>query len=75
MKRSVSTASEMNDFTEVDGQKIYRVSKSRLISLISWVQVFGLYLPIIWFGVVGLLLYQLFIVFYESRFDFYVRTY
>jgi|TARA_B110000091_G_C13782235_1_gene461711 hypothetical protein len=40
MKRVSSTASEMQDFKEeeVDGKKIYNVSKSRLVSLINWVR-------------------------------------
>jgi hypothetical protein len=67
--RVSSTASELNDFNESDGKKIYNVSKSRLESLINWVHVFGTYLSIVWFIVVGILLLQVFSLLYELRFN------
>lgn len=56
MKRVSSTASELNDFVEDEkGEKIYNVSKSRLVGLINWVHVIGVYLPVVWFLVITLL--------------------
>jgi len=69
MKRVSSTSSELNDFTESDGKKIYNVSKSRLVSLINWVHVAGAYLPYLWFAVVGVLTVQMLRVMYELRFN------
>lgn len=70
MKKVSSVASELNDFTEEeDGKKLYNVSKSRLVGLINWVHVFGTYLPIAWFLVVGVLIVQVLFVMYEHRYD------
>jgi len=72
MDRSHSTASDLNDLKEapdVPGKKVYNVSKSRLISLVSWAQVVGVYLPVLWFIVVGVILLQLVAVMYDLRFD------
>ena len=72
MQRSTSVSSEMQDFTESEGKKVYNVSKSRLVSLISWVQVFRIYLPVIWFLIIGVLAAQVLKTFYDHRFDFQV---
>jgi len=65
-----SINSELNDFTETkEGEKIYNVSKSRLMSLINWVHVFRTYLPLLWYFVIGVLLVQIFILLYTHRFD------
>lgn len=73
MKKSTSLASEMNDFSETsDGKKIYNVSKSRLVSLISLVQVFRTYLPALWFLVIGIIIAQIITALYEHRFDLQV---
>jgi len=69
MKRVDSTASELNDFTETEGKKIYNVSKSRLVSLINWVHVFGTYLPILWFVLVAVLCVQISVVLFEHKGD------
>ena len=69
LPRVSSTASELNDFNEEEGKKIYHVSKSRLVSLISWVHVFGVYLPLMWCVIVGMLAMQVLKVLYEHRFD------
>ena len=70
LKRIDSTASELVDLAEsVDGIKVYNVSKSRLVSLINWVHVFGTYLPIIWFLIVGILVFQVISILYDNRFD------
>lgn len=70
MKSVSSTASDLNDFNETaEGKKVYNVSKSRLISLISWVHVFGVYLPIVWFALVGIIALQIGSVMYDLRFD------
>ena len=56
MKRVSSTASELNDVVEDEGgKKIYYVSKSRLVGLINWVHVVGVYLPLLWFFVISVL--------------------
>eukprot|EP01041_Mallomonas_annulata_P011032 gene11032-23057_t len=70
--KSESIASELNDFKEtpeVPGKKIYNVSKSRLISLVSMVQVLGVYLPVLWYFVVGVIVLQVGAVMYDLRFD------
>eukprot|EP01038_Epipyxis_sp_PR26KG_P007104 gene7104-9693_t len=65
-----STGSELNDFQETsEGKKIYNVSKSRLMSLVNWMLVFRTYLPIVWFGVIAVLVVQIGISLYEQRFD------
>jgi hypothetical protein len=51
---------------------ILQVSKSRLVRLINWVHVSRLYLPIIWFIIIGVLSIQVFSTLYEHRFDFKV---
>lgn len=66
MKR---VSSELIDFTQEDGKKIYNVSKSRLVSLINWVHVFRLFLPLVWYMVVGIISVQIFRIMYELRFD------
>lgn len=68
--RVSSTSSELNDFTEANGKKIYNVSKSRLISLVSWVHVLSTYLPILWYVVMGVLLFQLTNTFIDMKFNF-----
>mmetsp|Transcript_33325 Transcript_33325/g.31789 ORF Transcript_33325/g.31789 Transcript_33325/m.31789 type:complete len:537 (+) Transcript_33325:76-1686(+) len=66
-----STASDLNDFADTpEGKKIYNVSKSRLLSLVDWVSVIGVYLPILWFIVVGILSVQIVRTLYDHRFDF-----
>ena len=56
MKRVDSTASELNDFvTDDKGEKLYNVSKSRLVGMINWVHVAGVYFPLIWFVIITLL--------------------
>ena len=56
MKRVSSTASELNDFVEDEGgKKIYNVSKSRLVGLINWVHVVGVYLPLLCVVIIGFL--------------------
>lgn len=40
-----------------------------MVSLINWVHVFGTYLSIVWFIVVGIILVQVLKVLYELRFD------
>jgi hypothetical protein len=73
--RVSSTASELNDFTETkEGKKLYNVSKSRLLSLVDWVSVVSVYLPILWLIVVGILSVQVLCTLYEHRFDFQVWT-
>ena len=67
--RVESSASELNDLTDTPVGKIYNVSKSRLVRLINWVHVFGTYLPIVWFMIVGALICQILIVLYDLRFD------
>mgnify|MGYP000365576397 CR=1 FL=1 len=52
-----------------DGEKIYNVSKSRLVGLINWFHVLGTYLPWVWFIVVGVLISQLGVQLYALRFD------
>lgn len=45
-----SNASELNDYDITpEGKKEYHVSKSRLIKLINWVQIFQLYIPVVIF--------------------------
>lgn len=46
-----------------------QVSKSRLVSLISWVQVIRIYLPAVWFLILGIMIGQVFQSLYEHRFD------
>jgi predicted naringenin-chalcone synthase len=70
MARVSSISSELNDFNELEGKKIYNVSKSRLVSLINWVLVFRLYLPILWYIVVGILLAQVGKALIDIKFDF-----
>ena len=41
----------------------------RLMGLVNWIHVFGTYLPILWFFVVGILMFQLSSILYEMRFD------
>eukprot|EP01035_Chromulina_nebulosa_P019428 gene19428-25306_t len=67
--RVSSTTSELSDFTEKDGKKIYNVSRSRLIGLINWVHVFRTYLPIVWFLVVGILIVQILTTLINSGFN------
>jgi len=72
MDRVESTSSELNDFKEaegVPGKKVYNVSKSRLIGLVSWFQVLGVYLPVLFFIIVGVILVQLLGVMYDLRFN------
>ncbi len=70
MHRVSSTGSDLQDLTSTEsGQKIYNVSRSRLLGLINWVHVFGTYLPIAWFIVMGVLICQVTTVLYELRFD------
>lgn len=69
MKRVSSTASELNDFEEEGGKKVYYVSKSRLVSLINWVHVAGTYAPFIFYGLLTLLCGQLLHKMYELGFD------
>jgi hypothetical protein len=45
------------------------VSKSRLLSLVDWMSVLGVYLPILWFVVVGILSVQVVRTLYDHRFD------
>eukprot|EP01032_Pedospumella_encystans_P010248 gene10248-11998_t len=71
MKRSSSTASEMNDFKEEGGKKEYQVSKSRLVSLIDWFTVFRRYVPIIWYLVLVVLTAQITMVLFRHRLDFH----
>jgi hypothetical protein len=87
INRVNSVSSELNDFVEMEGEKIYNVSissliqeltlsmevsKSRLVSLISWVQVFRIYLPFVWFGILSILVGQVLFIIYEHRFDLQV---
>ena len=72
MHKVSSVSSEMQDFTESEGKKIYHVSKSRLINLVSWVQVLRTYLPVVWFVIIGVSAAQVFKAFYDHRFDFQV---
>jgi hypothetical protein len=73
LPRVNSSASEMNDFTETnEGKKIYNVSKSRLMGLINWVQVFRAYLPFISIGLLFAGFVHIFYLFYFHRFDFNV---
>ncbi|KAJ1441758.1 hypothetical protein B484DRAFT_390530, partial [Ochromonadaceae sp. CCMP2298] len=58
LSRSPSTASELNDFTEEDGKKVYNVSKSRLLGLVDWVTVIMRYLPILWYILMAVLVSQ-----------------
>lgn len=70
MNRVESSASEMQDLAETaEGMKIYNVSKSRLMGLVNWIHVFGTYLPILWFFVVGVLLFQVTSILYDMRFN------
>lgn len=70
LQRVDSTASDLADLAETpDGIKVYNVSKSRLVSLINWVHVFGTYLPLLWFFIVGILFFQILSVLYANRFD------
>lgn len=70
MKRVSSTASELQDFTEEeDGEKVYHVSKSRLMSLVDWFQVVSTYLPLICYMLGAVLIGQLLYSLYENRFD------
>ena len=39
------------------------------MGLVNWIHVFGTYLPILWFFVVGILMFQLSSILYEMRFD------
>lgn len=70
--RVSSTSSELNDFTDENGKKIYNVSKSRLMSLVNWVLVFKLFVPILWFIVVGVLVIQVGVLLYNMQFDLQV---
>jgi hypothetical protein len=67
--RVSSTSSELNDFTDDNGKKIYNVSKSRLMSLVNWVLVFKLFIPILWYVVVGVLVIQVGKVLIDMKFD------
>lgn len=62
-------SSEADFRTTPDGEKIYNVSKSRLVGLINWFLVFRTYLPWVWFLVVGVLITQVTMVLYDLRFD------
>ena len=64
-----SVSSEVDLAETADGQKIYNVSKSRLMGLVNWIHVFGTYLPHVWFIVVGVLLFQVFMILYDMKFD------
>ena len=44
-----------------------------MISLVSWVHVFGIYLPVVWFVIVGVIVLQLATAMYEMRFDLQVK--
>mmetsp|Transcript_4323 Transcript_4323/g.9689 ORF Transcript_4323/g.9689 Transcript_4323/m.9689 type:complete len:532 (+) Transcript_4323:133-1728(+) len=76
LSRSPSTASELNDFTEEDGKKVYNVSKSRLLGLVDWVTVIMRYLPILWYILMAVLVSQVGSSLWGYRFDlqaFYSR--
>ena len=49
-----------------------KVSKSRLVSLISWVQVLRIYIPAALIGIIVLAAGQVLHALYEHRFDFVV---
>lgn len=68
--RVSSNQSELNDFTETsEGEKIYHVSKSRLIGLINVIHVLRIYLPIVWFILLGILVVQITMALHNSGFD------
>ena len=46
------------------------MSKSRLLSLVDWVNVLGVYVPILWGVVVVILSVQVFHTLYEHRYVF-----
>jgi len=70
MKRSDSTASQLNDFKEdEDGKKYYQVSKSRLMSLVDWVSVSQKYFPIFWLLLVSALMIQIITTLHSHRFN------
>lgn len=74
MERSASTASQLSDLrTTNEGEKVYNVSKSRLIGLINWFHVLGTYLPFLWFLVVGILSIQIVSLIYVE--DFNLRSF
>ena len=56
LKKVDSTADFRQD--EMDGQKVYNVSRSRLMGLINIAEVARIYLPIVWYIVVVKLLYE-----------------
>lgn len=68
MKKVESSAEFFTD--EKTGDKIYNVSKSRLVSLINWMQVARRFLPIIWFLAVGKLCYEVGLILINNGFDF-----
>mmetsp|Transcript_1740 Transcript_1740/g.2958 ORF Transcript_1740/g.2958 Transcript_1740/m.2958 type:complete len:532 (-) Transcript_1740:479-2074(-) len=66
---SSSTASELNDFKEEGGKQVYNVSKSRLMSLIDWMTVFRRYIPLLWYVLFAVLVWQISYILFENRFD------
>jgi len=73
MKRTESVASDMNDITLDDkGKKVFQSSKSRVVTLINWVDVlFHFVLPYFYYLLLGVVVVQIFRKLLEKNFDFY----
>mmetsp|Transcript_15541 Transcript_15541/g.16293 ORF Transcript_15541/g.16293 Transcript_15541/m.16293 type:complete len:516 (+) Transcript_15541:28-1575(+) len=69
MQRVDSTSSDLSEVGE-QSSKEFIVSKSRFTKLINWFHVFGIYLPLLWIGLICLLVLQLIYTLYSRRFDF-----